>query len=74
MAAKKLWIVYQKSATIPYPTTALAALVEADGIDDAITQAINVGNFNHDLEFYATEFEGEPEPIKIEATAKVKGG
>jgi hypothetical protein len=72
MAAKKLWIVYQKSATIPYPTTALAALVEADTIDEAITQAINVGNFNHDLEFYVTEFKSEPEPIKIEATAKVK--
>jgi hypothetical protein len=72
--AKKNWIVYQKSATIPYPTTALAALVEADGVDDAITQAINVGNFNHDLEFFATEFEEEPQTYKIEATAKVKSG
>jgi len=72
MVAKKLWIVYQKSVTINYPTTALAALVEAGSVDDAINQAINVGSFNHDLEFYAMSIDGEPDLYKIGTTVKAK--
>ena len=72
MAAKKLWIVYQKSVTINYPTTALAALVEAETLNDALNQAINVGSFNHDLEFYAMSIDGEPESYKIDTTVKSK--